>query len=185
MSNIFKHFLNRSLAHIKRFSNEPQHFPESVAEHSFYATYFTSIICHFLKEKGEEVNEAKAIKMALVHDMEESFSGDIIGPFKHYSEELLEAIRKVNQEVIQEVFEDLPKNLSQEFISLWQEELEQKSLESQVVKVADKLSLISKAYEEIKGGNAYFQNTYDKEMEKLEALAYPWWQKIKADLLSK
>jgi len=166
-----------------RFSNEPQHFPESVAEHSFYVTYFVCVLCHFLKKAGEDIDENKAIKIALVHDAEESFSGDIIGPFKHYNDEVLEAIKKVNEETIEEVFENLPKDLSQEFVSLWKEDAAQETKEAQVVKVADKLSLISKSYEEIKGGNEYFKETYEKEMKKLESLDYSWWQKIKAEIL--
>ncbi|MBI2592818.1 MAG: HD domain-containing protein [Candidatus Colwellbacteria bacterium] len=183
MSDIFKHFLDRSLSHVIRFSSHEQHFRESVAEHSFYVTYFVAVICHLLKKAGETIDEAKAIKIALVHDMEEAFTGDIVSPFKHYSEELLSAIRKVNQEVIQEVFEDLPGDLSSDFISLWQEDLEQKTREAQVVKLADKISVVAKAYEEVKAGNEFFKPVYEKHFKELQELDHPWWQKIKGEIL--
>lgn len=183
MSDIFKHFLDRSLSHVVRFSSHEQHFHETVAEHSFYVTYFVAIICHLLKKAGETIDEAKAIKIALVHDMEEAFTGDIVSPFKHYNDELLAAIRKVNQEVIKEVFEGLPQELSSEFISLWQEDLEQKTKEAQVVKLADKISVVAKAYEEVKGGNEFFEPVYEKYLEELHKLDHPWWQKIKGEIL--
>src|SRR3989344_3599901 len=100
MADTFNHFLNRSLAHVKRFNSQPQHFPESVAEHTFYVAYFTIILSSFLKRAGEPVDETKAIKLALLHDMEEAISGDILNPFKHYNDEVLSAIRKVNKETI-------------------------------------------------------------------------------------
>ena len=168
MSKTFEHFLDRSLAHVVRFNGKPQQFAESVAEHSFYVAYFTSIMLYFLKKAREEINEAKALKIALIHDMEEAFSGDILTPFKHYNEEITEAIRKVNRDTIPLMFEDLPKDLSVELIKLWTEDAEQSSKEAQVVKLADKLSLISKCYEETKVGNDYFKPIYERELEKLK-----------------
>lgn len=181
--NHFEHFLDRSLSHVVRFSGNPQHFHESVVEHSFYVAYFTAILCYFIKESGGEIDEAKAMKIALVHDMEESFSGDIRGPFKHHSDEVLRAIRKAGEEAINKVFADLPKRLSKEFIGLWKEDLKQESIEAQVVKVADELSLVAKCSEEVKVGNEFFGHIYGKHLEKLHKVKHPWWKKIKAKVL--
>jgi putative hydrolase of HD superfamily len=179
----FQHFLDRSLSHVVRFSGKPQHFHESVVEHSFYVTYFVAIICHLLRDEGEEIDEAKALKIALVHDMEEAFSGDIIGPFKHYNAEVLGAIRRTNKKIISQVFEDLPKDIASEFISLWKEDLYQKTKEAQVVKLADDLSQIAKCYEEMKVGNEFFSPIYQGAVDKLTTLKYPWWKKISRKVL--
>ena len=183
MADTFNHFLNRSLAHVKRFNSQPQHFPESVAEHTFYVAYFTIILSSFLKRAGEPVDETKAIKLALLHDMEEAISGDILNPFKHYNDEVLSAIRKVNKETIGLMFEDLPKDLGAELIEIWNEDLERETKESQIIKVADRLSLIAKCYEEIKAGNGFFEPIYERELGKLYKLELSWWQKIKDDIL--
>ncbi|TSC71632.1 MAG: hypothetical protein G01um101470_534, partial [Parcubacteria group bacterium Gr01-1014_70] len=79
----------------------------------------------------------------------------------------------------------LPKELSDVFISLWVVETEQKTKEAQVSKVADKLSLISKCYEEMKVGNEFFQPIYERELEKLYTLEHPWWQQMKEEVLGK
>lgn len=181
--HFFEHFLDRSLAHVVRFSGNPQHFHETVGEHSFYVAYFTTILCYFLREAGVKVDEARAMKIALVHDMEESFSGDIRGPFKHRSKEVLDAIRKAGREIIPLVFEDLPKDLSREFIALWKEDTEQKTMEAKVVKVADELSLIAKCHEEAKVGNEFFRPIYERHLEKLRDLDHLWWEKIKGKVL--
>lgn len=183
MPSIFRHILNRGLAHIMRFSAMPQHFHESVAEHSFYVAYFANILCEMLEEKGVKINKEKAMTMALVHDAEEMFSGDILTPFKYRSTEVREAIKKVNIEVIKEAFHDLPEHIEKKYINLWNEESAQQSIEAQIIKKADKLSLLGKCAEEIKAGNTFFQEIYDTQLQKLREDEQAWWVKIKDDIL--
>lgn len=183
-THAYDHFLDRSLSHVMRFSSIPQQFRESVAEHSFYVAHITSILIYFLKKKKERIDEARAIKIALLHDMEEKFSGDILTPFKYYNKEVYNAIRRVNKKTISLAFEHLPAPLAKDFIALWNEDVDRTTKEAQVVKVADKLSLLSKCREEMSLGNAFFKDIYDRELEKLHTLEWPWWQKIKDDILS-
>ena len=184
MAKIFEHLLNRSLAHVTRFNNRPQHFEESVAEHSFYVAYITQILCWLIDENGDQVDTKKAIQMALIHDQEEGFSGDILNPFKHYNKKVSEAIKEVNKETINMMFETLPEKMGRDFVNLWHEEAERDSIESQVVKVADTLSLISKCYEEMETGNNYFSGIYKKEIKNLKTLSHHWWKKIRDQVLS-
>jgi len=180
---IFRHVMNRSLAHVMRFNLKPQHFPESVADHSYFTAYIVAILVHMLEKEGIEVNKEKALTMALVHDMEEIYSGDIVTPFKYYSPEVTEAIKKVNQELIGNVFDDLPEDTASHFISLWNEEGKGETIEAQVVKVADKLSLVSKCAEEVQVGNEHFQSIYDSGLKFLNEYDKPWWQDMKNKIL--
>ena len=184
MAKIFEHFLNRDLAHVTRFNNRPQHFPESVAEHSFYVAYFVLILCSLLEKKKVRVDTKKALAMALIHDTEEAFSGDILNPFKHFNEKVFQSIREVNKQMIGEIFTDLPENLGSELVDLWNEENASKSREAQIVKVADKLQLLSKCFEEIQAGNSYFDEIYKHSLFELKKLNLPWWRKIRIEVLS-
>lgn len=184
MPKIFDHLLNRNLAHVTRFNNRPQHFEESVAEHSFYVAHITQVICWLLTEKKVKIDSNKAIQMALIHDQEEGFSGDILNPFKHFNPKVESAIKEVNKETIQMMFENLPGKMSKDFVKLWQQESARDSIEAQVVKVADTLSLISKCFEEMEAGNSYFAQIYKKELKNLRTLSYPWWKKIRGQVLS-
>ncbi|MDP2641099.1 MAG: HD domain-containing protein [Candidatus Yanofskybacteria bacterium] len=181
---IFGHILQRSLAHIRRFSSTPQHFPESVAEHSFFTAYIALILCDLTQARGETVDKEKVLAMALVHDKEEAFSGDILTPFKHYSPEITETIRRVNKEVIPQEFEGLPDTLKERYISLWVEEGEGKSIEAQMVKTADRLSLIAKCAEEVRVGNKFFQGIYEKQLSLLKNQEFSWWKKIQEQVLA-
>lgn len=181
--NVFRHILNRSLAHVMRFNLKPQHFPESVADHSYFTAYIASILAGILEKKGIELNKEKALAMALVHDMEEMFSGDIVTPFKYHSAEVTEAIQKVNRELIGDVFSDLPEDMASHFVSLWNEEGKGETIEAQVVKVSDKLSLIAKCAEEVRVGNEFFKEIYDNGMRFLREYDKPWWRDIKDEVL--
>jgi len=182
---IFNYLLNRNLAHVRRFNNRPVTFSESVAEHSYYVAHFVQLLCFLLEKKKIKIDTKKALSMALIHDSEEGFSGDIINPFKHFNEKIASAIREVNKETIHLMFEELPKDISNNFINLWQEEQKRQSIESQIVKVADSLSLISKCYEEIEVGNHFFHEIYKKELLALKNLSFPWWKKIIFEILEK
>jgi len=184
MAKIFEHLLNRDLAHVIRFNNRPQHFPESVAEHSFYVAYFVLILSSLLEKKKVKIDTKKALSMAIIHDAEESFSGDILNPFKHFNEKVYQAIRDVNRQMVGEMFADLPADLASELVQLWETESESKSIESQIVKVADKLQLLSKCFEEIQAGNTYFEEIYKDRLSYLKKLTFPWWKKIRDDILA-
>jgi 5'-deoxynucleotidase YfbR-like HD superfamily hydrolase len=181
--NIFSHILNRGLAHVMRYSSTPQHFPESVAEHSFYTAYYVSLLCDLLGKIDIQANREKAITMALIHDTEEMFSGDILNPFKHYSKEVKEAILQVSREVIPQMYEGLPDDMKEKYISLWNEESQGESIEAQLVKVADRLSLLSKCAEEVKVGNEFFKKISEVHLQFLIDFDVVWWQKIKDQVL--
>ena len=184
MAKIYDHILNRDLAHVTRFNNRPQHFKESVAEHSFYVAYFALIICNLLVEKGVTVDTNKVLQMSLIHDAEEGFSGDILTPLKHFNKKVHKAIADVNKQMIGEAFKGLPKELSKQLVTLWNEEQSEKTIESQIVKASDKLSLLSKCFEEIQAGNNYFEEIYKWQLSSLKKLSYPWWVKIRDPILS-
>lgn len=184
MAKFFDHFLNRNLAHVVRFNNRPQHFPESVAEHSYYVAYFSLLICRVMAKNSLKVDTNRVLQMALIHDSEEGFSGDILNPFKHYNDKVFKAIREVNREMVGEVFVELPAYISSEMVAVWKEENLSKSVEAQVVKVADKLSLLSKCFEEIHGGNNYFKEIYSRELKELSTLEWGWWVKIRSEILA-
>ena len=64
----------------------------------------------------------------------------------------------MNEQTIVLMFEKLPPGLQEEYISIWKEESAQRSKEAQVVKLADRLSLISKCHEEMRVGNVFSSN---------------------------
>ena len=108
---------------------------ESVADHS-YSTAMMSMILSDL----EGLDTEKIIKMALLHDLAESIIGDITpdkikGTKKIYAE---------NKAMIQ-ILENLPDNVSQQYIAIWDDFQKNSSKEANLLHEIDKLEMAFQA----------------------------------------
>lgn len=114
---------------------------ESIAEHS----YRTAVIAYILS-LDLKCNSEKLIKMAMVHDMSEIITGDIVfehgllvDPKKQLKKEEME------KEALQRLSLITPSG--NEMFKLWQEYNEQKTAEAQLLKQIDKLEMAIQALE--------------------------------------
>ncbi len=111
------------------------------AEHTFRVVWLALTIAKYEKNKNHE----KILKMALVHDLPESRTGDAHYISKQYT------VRHEDKS-IKDVFKST--SLEREVIDLWQEYEKRKSPEAKIVKDADNLDVdleiqegISRGYE--------------------------------------
>ncbi len=132
--NLYKFFTgnNRGLNHITRFSTTLRTYGESVAAHSYYVTLYTSVICDVLLQNNVHVDKLSAITKALVHDVSESVSGDIIRIFK---KDMPEAWYELESVAAEKTFEHLDEELKAEYMDSWEKMFD--GLEGVVVRVAD------------------------------------------------
>ncbi len=107
---------------------------DSVAAHSFTVTLFSYLLANKLKKEGMPINPEKTLKIALVHDLGETITGDI----GTYAKDLA---RGVFDKVERQAFSLLLRNLEEkrEFGECFDEYISQESREAQVVKFADAL----------------------------------------------
>jgi 5'-deoxynucleotidase YfbR-like HD superfamily hydrolase len=68
---------------VGRFSVYKCHFREDVAQHSSFTALYAMILADLEQGRGRRVDVEKLLWMALLHDAEESRTGDIHHPFKH------------------------------------------------------------------------------------------------------
>jgi len=181
-NKISEFILNRRLAQIKRYHSTPMHQNETVAEHSFYVTIIARALCGLLEEKGEKIDKLEVMEKALVHDMEEMFSGDIAQPFKHADPELKKLIHKLNENSVDMAFEGLPIDLAKHFKYIWSDYNKENKIEDTIVKIADKLSLISYCLEQIKLGNRFMFDILTNGIKLLEIYKFEWLEPILSDI---
>lgn len=112
---------------------------QNIAEHKFRVVWIAMVIA--MREGVEDIN--KVIKMALIHDIAESRTGDVDYVARQYN------VR--DEEVaIKDMLQDT--TLEKEFIELWKEYEAKKTKEAQIVKDADNIDVdLELKEQEVKG----------------------------------
>ncbi len=137
--------------------------PESVADHSWRL----ATLCMVLGDKfGIDTN--KLIRMALVDDLAEAITGDVI--YARGEKVLGDHDEKLEKErkAIKEIFSKLENG--HEYLALWEEGQKGESRESQILKQLDKLEMAMQALE--------YEYEGEVESEKLDE----FWINVKKHL---
>jgi 5'-deoxynucleotidase YfbR-like HD superfamily hydrolase len=133
----------QKLSCVKRFSQSHLAKPESVLEHTGQVAMVCLHIGQLLIEEGHHVDMGALLKKALIHDIEESTTGDVSKPTKYHTQELRDQFAMLESDVAHKIFFDADVNLHQE----WSEAKAQK--EGMIVSFADTLCAILKFEDEI------------------------------------
>lgn len=131
---------------------------ESVADHSFGVALFGMLLADLAQRKGLEPDVEKILRMALLHDLTEARTGDLPNTIKRYFDR--GALHAADQQVADEMLSGLGA-IGEEYLLLWQEYEQRISLESRIVKAADKLDLLLQAREYEKGGAKTLQEFWE------------------------
>ncbi|MCJ8282524.1 MAG: HD domain-containing protein, partial [Rivularia sp. ALOHA_DT_140] len=112
------------------------HNCESVAEHSFCVALLALVLTD---EYSIELDSAKVVRMALIHDLGEIYAGDFtpadkIDKYQKY---------QLEKQSVTKVLEKLPHALK--WVALWEEYEKGESAESQLVRQLDKLEMALQA----------------------------------------
>ena len=104
---------------------------ESVADHSFRTTILGMLLADI-----ENLNTEKIMRMLLLHDIQESLTGDIPSIYK---EKMPEKSKEIETDAIKKTLSVLPENLKEKYLSLWKEMEDEKTLEAKFCNDMDKL----------------------------------------------
>ena len=114
--------------------------PESVADHIFRLSNLVLVTAHELN-----INQEKIVRMALVHDLGESITGDIVVDRGGKTVGSLEEKHLKERQSIESILGGLKDG--QELISLWDEFEHQETRESVILKQLDRLEMVMTALE--------------------------------------
>lgn len=105
---------------------------ESVAEHSWRI----SLMAYWVSDEFPEADMNKVIRMCLIHDLGEAFTGDIPTFLKTASDE------KREDDLLADWVSGLPEPFRKEMADLYQEMNERKTLEARIFKAMDSLEAL-------------------------------------------
>lgn len=112
------------------FTQKGRH--ESVAEHS----WMTTLMAFLMKDEFPEADMDKVIKMCIIHDLGEAFTGDIPAFEKTDKNE------KSEENLLIDWFDTLPQSYAQELKSLFEEMAKRESVEAKIYKAIDSLEAL-------------------------------------------
>ena len=160
---------SRRLSFIDRCSNIPHIKLYPVSDHSFYITLYTMIFADLENERlrdsnltmGGFYNISEAVQKALVHDLEEAETGDILYPLHNEFTEFKKDLDAAREKCVDHVlFSELPLNVRKRYIKLWNESKDD-SKEGQLVACMDKFEILMFAITELDMGNQAIKNLYE------------------------
>lgn len=105
---------------------------ESVAEHSWMMT----LMAFFMKDEFPEVDMDKVIRMCIIHDLGEAFTGDIPTFDKTAANEQTE------EDLLYGWINTLPESYATEMIALYDEMAQRETIEAKVYKAIDGLEAL-------------------------------------------
>lgn len=110
----------------------PEGRHESVAEHTFRA----ALMAYFMKDEFPEADMDKVIKMCLIHDLGEAFTGDIPTFDKTAEDE------KTEERLLSDWVNSLPEPYQSEMTTLYAEMEARETLEAKLYKSIDGLEAV-------------------------------------------
>lgn len=127
-----------------RFNDTAKMPKESIADHSWRLALMVIL---FSNELNLKINQLKAIKIALVHDIAESITGDI--DLTTIMKGKITKAQKNQKEIqaIKKIKSMLPTNVGAEIYSLWHEYNQATTQEAKFIKALDKIETLTTIYE--------------------------------------
>lgn len=95
------------LRFIRRYNTALVLHSENVAEHSYYVAFYAMCLARYAERKGFIIDFRDLMEKALIHDIDESRTGDFTRTFKHSRPKLRELLEKAAYEEAMTIFSSL------------------------------------------------------------------------------
>lgn len=148
------------LSSISRFNNVYCNLSQTVAEHSFFVVLFAILISD--KYFKNTVNFEKVIKISALHDFEEIESGDFPHSAKIKYPEISDVINKFGKDIIVDIF-----GSDSEYVEFWLASRKCSTIEEKIVSFCDMISVYLYAEKELKMGNYFMENIFNRVSEQI------------------
>jgi len=133
--------LANNLSSVSRYSQSHLIKSESVLEHSG----FVALVCYTIGSRIPGIDMGELLSKAIVHDIDETITGDIPRPTRYANNEIFEAINKVERKNMMFISQSILGNGI--MYSDWQSAKDD-TIEGTIVRIADSLAVLYKVWQE-------------------------------------
>ena len=109
---------------------------ESVAEHSWRLAFMVLMYSYELKKEFPEVDIDKVLRMCIIHDLGEAFTGDIPSFYKTDADSVKES------DILLDWFRSMPAPFDTELPALWEEMEALETTEARIYKALDNMEAV-------------------------------------------
>lgn len=156
---------------------------ESTAEHSWSISMIIITLMNELRNEFPHIDELKAIKLSLIHDIVEIYAGDVMA-FDIQAQKHKEKIEAEALEKLMQIYPEFGKELH----DLWYEFEEKQTLEAKIAKAAD---AICPMFQRLQSKQSYIPfNITTANLEKTKSPHFAFsktfsalYERLKADFL--
>lgn len=153
---------------VKRWNGNYNLVPDNDATHSFRVASLA--LFNGLLERDRFGNDGfelyELVAKAVLHDLPEVLSGDVVTNFKHNNAEIKHAFEQYEQEVASAIVSKLPDFLQGD-LTRYIAESKSDDYEGEMVDIADKLDALIKASLEMRN-NPHYAETYYNQLVKIQ-----------------
>lgn len=144
------------MSHVFRYSSVPVCRQENVAEHSWYVAFYAFLVGHDLIRQDINVDMGVLLSRALVHDIDESLTGDFLRHVKYGHPDLKRVLDEVSVQMIEKMGFELGaggENIKEAWSTAKADDVE-----GQIIAVVDLARVLSYVWEEIQYGNEHVRH---------------------------
>ncbi len=145
------------MSHVYRYSSVPVIHRENVAEHSWYVAFYAYLIGQDLAQQGYEIDFGEMLSRALVHDLDESMTGDFLRYVKYGHPDLKKALDEVSIRMLRKMGDDIGVNFEPHWAKAKADDIE-----GQIIQVVDLARVISYVYGEMMTGNGHVSHILEE-----------------------
>lgn len=149
----------------------PEAERETVETHSLVSVWLAGAMLAIERKSGRhQLNDARILLAASVHDLGEGHMGDVAYAVKNHPL-VREGLRKLEYEIVFDLLKVLPDTIKDVFLDAYAVEGERESLDGRFFNVIERIGYVYYAYSQVKLGRMEFLDVLERHHDPLLALS--------------
>lgn len=160
---------SNQIRYVERYNNVRTLKRETLPEHLFFTAFYALVLGKYIRDCGVEIDMGCLLQRALLHDVEEQFTGDVIRPVKSLA--ISQELKSYSKDKIFTMFHrmGLIVHTSHALTYAW-ENAKSNDNEGVIIRIADFMCVLSYVHQEFKSGNVLILDSVSGLIKYVDSL---------------